>query len=59
MKMRFFFMYKVFSNFKRFNSNLETVQVLSSSYLRVNFLTVRPKAANDMALESLKLCETF
>ena len=35
------------------------VQVLSSLYFRANFLTVRPNAANDMALESLKKCETF
>ena len=35
------------------------VQVLSSSYFRANFLTVRPNAANDMVLESLNKCETF
>ena len=35
------------------------VQVLLSSYFRANFLTVRSNAANDMALESLKKCETF
>ena len=35
------------------------VQVLPSSYFRANFLTVRPNAANDMALESLNKCETF
>ena len=35
------------------------VQVLPSSYFRANFLTVRPNAANDMALESLRKCETF
>ena len=35
------------------------VQVLPSSYFRANFLTVRPNAANDMALEILKKCETF
>ena len=35
------------------------VQVLRSSYFRANFLTVRPNATNDMALESLKKCETF
>ena len=35
------------------------VQVLPSSYFRANFLTVRPNAANDMALESLKKCKTF
>ena len=35
------------------------VQVLPSSYFRVNFLTIRPNAANDMALESLNKCETF
>ena len=35
------------------------VQVLPSSYFRANFLTVRPNAANDMALESLNKCETI
>ena len=35
------------------------VQVPPSSYFRANFLTVHPNAANDMALESLKKCETF
>ena len=35
------------------------VQVLPSSYFRAHFLTVRPNAANDMALESLNKCETF
>ena len=35
------------------------VQVLQSSYFRANFLTVRPNAANVMALESLNKCETF
>ena len=35
------------------------VQVLPSSYFRANFLTVRPNAANDIALESLKKCESF
>ena len=35
------------------------VQVLPSSYFRANFLTVRPNAANDMALVSLNKCETF
>ena len=35
------------------------VQVLPSSYFRANFLTLRPNAANDMALESLNKCETF
>ena len=35
------------------------VQVLSSSYFRGNFSTMRPNAANDMALESLNKCETF
>ena len=35
------------------------VQVLPSSYFRANFLTVRPNAANDMALESSNKCETF
>ena len=35
------------------------VQVPPSSYFWANFLTVRPNAANDMALESLKKCETF
>ena len=35
------------------------VQVLPSSYFRVNFLTVDPNAANDMALERLNECETF
>ena len=35
------------------------VQVLPSSYFRANFLTLRPNAANDMALESLKKCRTF
>ena len=35
------------------------VQVLLSSYFRANCLTVRPNAANDMALESLNKCETF
>ena len=35
------------------------VQVLPSSYFRANFLTVGPNAANDMALESLRKCETF
>ena len=35
------------------------VEVLPSSYFRANFLTVRPNAANDMALESLNKCETF
>ena len=35
------------------------VQVLPSSYFRANFLTVRPNAANDMALEILNKCKTF
>ena len=35
------------------------IQVLPSLYFQANFLTVRPYAANDMALESLKKCETF
>ena len=35
------------------------VQVLPSSYFRANFLTLRPNAANDMALESLNKCEIF
>ena len=35
------------------------VQVLLSSYSRANFLTVCPNAANDMALESVRKCETF
>ena len=35
------------------------VQVLPSSYFQANFLTVRPNAANDMALESLNKCKTF
>ena len=35
------------------------IEVLPSSYFRANFLTVRPNAANDMALESLNKCETF
>ena len=35
------------------------VQVLPSSYFRANFLTVRPNAANDMALESFSKCKTF
>ena len=35
------------------------VQVLPSSYFRGNVLTVRPNAANDMALESLKKFKTF
>ena len=35
------------------------VQVLPSSYFRANFLTVRPNAANDMALERMNKCETF
>ena len=35
------------------------VQVLPSTYFRANFLTVRPNAANDTALESLNKCETF
>ena len=35
------------------------VQLPPSLYFWANFLTVRPNAANDMALESLKKCETF
>ena len=35
------------------------VQVLPSLYFRANVLTVRPNAANDMALESLNKCKTF
>ena len=35
------------------------IQVLPSWYFRANFLTVRRNAKNDMALESLKKCETF
>ena len=35
------------------------VQVLLSLYFRAKFLTVRPNAANDMALESLNKCEFF
>ena len=35
------------------------VQVLPNSYFGANFLTVRPNAAHDMALESLNKCETF
>ena len=35
------------------------VQVLPSSYFRANCLTVRPNAANDMALESMNKCKTF
>ena len=35
------------------------IQVLPGPYFRANFLTVRPNASNDMALESLKKCKTF
>ena len=35
------------------------VQVPPSSYFRANVLNLGPNAANDMALESLKKCETF
>ena len=35
------------------------VQVLPSSYFWANYLTVRPNAANDTALESLNKCKTF
>ena len=35
------------------------VQVLLNSYFVANCLTVRPNAANDMALENLNKCETF
>ena len=35
------------------------VQVLPSWYFQANFLTIRPNAANDMAFESLRKCETF
>ena len=52
-------MLKVFSNFERFKSNLENDQVPPNSYFQANFLTVRPNAANDMALESLRKCEKF
>ena len=53
-------MLKVFSNFAWFKSNLEkTVQVQPSLYFGAKFLTIRPNAANDMALESLNKCETF
>ena len=58
MKMRYFFMLKVFSNFEWFKSNLENGPS-PSSYFRANFLTVRPNAANDMALESWNKCETL
>ena len=59
MKMRYFLLLKVCSNFERFKSTLETVQVPPSLYFRSIFLTVRPNAANDMALESLRKCEIF
>ena len=57
MKMRYFFILKVFSNFDWFKSNLENGP--SPTEFVFNFLTIRPNAANDMALESLKKCETF
>ena len=53
MKMRYFLMLKVFSNFERFKSNLENGASSPSLYFRANVLTLRPNAANDMALESL------
>ena len=35
------------------------VQVLPHLYFQANFLTVRPNATNDMALEILWKCATF
>ena len=35
------------------------VQALPSLYFQAHFLTMRPNAANDMALEILNKCETF
>ena len=60
MKMRYFFILKVF--FLILNGLrviLKMIQVLPSSYFLANFLTMRPNAANDMALKSLNKCETF
>ena len=48
-----------FPNFERFNSNLENRPSSTKLYFSSYFLTVRPNAANDMALESLRKCETF
>ena len=51
------FMLKVFSNFERSKSDLENgTSSTKFVFLRSNFLTVRPNAANDMALESC--CKT-
>ena len=35
------------------------IQVLANLYFQANFWTVCPNAANYMALESLRKCETF
>ena len=59
MKMRQFYMWKVFLILNCLRVMWETVQVPPSSYFQANLLTVRPNAANDMALESLRKCETF
>ena len=56
-------MVKVFSNSLWIKSSLENCRISQiehpSSYFRANVLTVRPNAANHMALESLRKCETF
>ena len=54
MKMHFVFVEKVFSDFK-----LKMAEVPPSSYFRVVFINVCRIVANNMALESLKKCETF
>ena len=59
MKMRFFLMLKVFSNFEWFKSNLENGTSSTKFVFSIYFLIIRPNVENDMALESLNKCETF
>ena len=59
MKMRFFLMLKVFSNFEWFKSNLENGTSSTKFVFLIYFLIMRLNVANDMALESLNKCETF
>ena len=55
MKMRYLFLSKVFSNFEQFMSNLGNGTSSIEFVFSIYFLTVRPNAANDMALENLEM----
>ena len=59
MKMRFFLMLKVFSNFEWFKSNLENGTSSTKFVFSIYFFIIRPNVANEMALESRNKCETF